>query len=99
MHWYQETIIRLLIEAMGKKGCEVMVTDGQPPSEYNDHGLIFIYEGQAVFVNKNDIDNALHYAYRIEYEPIRIVKQFEGYLIQLHNKRKAHEDMGITVEE
>lgn len=94
MEWYQETIIRLLISAMERRGCTVIVG-----THLIGDGISFDYEGKFVFVHKDDIENALHYAYRIEWEPKAIVLRFERYLIDLHNKRQAHEDMGITIED
>lgn len=91
--WYQDTVVKLLIKAMINKGCAVIV----PPWQTDQDGLTFIYNGVSVFVEGRDISNALHAAYRVEWEPTAIVKRFERYLIDLHNKRLTHEDMGIAL--
>lgn len=98
MEWYQETIIRLLIEAMERKGCHVAVSYAAPSAKYHMRGLIFTYNNKEVFVHKDDIEDAMWAAYRIDWEPEAIVKRFERYLIDLHNKRQTYEDMGVNVK-
>lgn len=98
MNWISDSHVQQLIKYMTNKGCEVLT-----PNAISRDELIFLYEGESIAVSGVDIFNALHAAYRIEWEPHKINKRFERYLIDLHEKRRAlsqnernfHDENGI----
>lgn len=70
---------------MQSRGCSYYITSDTP----NIHGYILFYcNEQERTVQGEDIENALHAAYRVEWEPLAIMKRFERYLIDLYNKRQ-----------
>lgn len=85
--WETDPIVLRLISYMENRGVEIL----RKADWGNERGIHFYYKGSIpsiVFVDGEDIYNALHAAYRVEWEPSLIAKRFERYLIDLHNKRK-----------
>ena len=81
--WQQDPIVHQLIRYMEGKGC--MVTLFADRARFENFGVVNDVRGE-------DINNALHAAYRVEWDPKRIAKRFERYLIDLHNRRKNVEN-------
>lgn len=86
--WENDPIVLQLIEYMIERGCVGQI---QPSINYTGENmgyLEFEYEGKIQRVEGEDIHNALHAAYRVEYTQSGIRKRFERYLIDLNNKRQ-----------
>lgn len=89
--WETDPIVLQLIKYMEEKGCSVRL----PKFHHSKNGVYFNYKEEEVFVDGEDIYVALHAAYRIEWEPSRIAKRFERYLIDLHNKRRTKDERSM----
>lgn len=87
MEWYSSAIVLQLIEYMEARGCQVitMVHDNIPIN------LDFHYGEQRNLILGVDIQEALDYAYRVEWHPGLIARSFERKLIFLNAKRKYDE--------
>ena len=88
--WDKDPIVLQLVEYMIGRGCTGTI---QPPSKgpfgNNEMGyLILTYSDTTHRVEGEDIYNALHAAYRVEWEIESIRRRFERYLIDLYNKRQ-----------
>lgn len=92
--WENDPIVLQLINYMKGRGVEML-----RKAEWGDERGIHFYHKDStpsiVFVNGDDIYNAINAAYRVEWDPHLIAKRFERYLIDLHNKRKFNEENGL----
>lgn len=85
--WYNHPVVRALLKYMQSKGCKIdELINGQKETI----GFVFEFEGKEQKIYGEDLETAIYYAERIEWEPEAIRRRFEQYLIGIYKKRQEN---------